>query len=62
MLGPLVNPALPKKNKWPGVFSHELARIYSYLFQESDTQYSVVNDLEGYDEMFAYRRNKSVFF
>lgn len=33
-----------------GVFSHELARIYSYLFQQSDAQYSVVYDLEGYDE------------
>jgi len=49
MLGPLVNPALPKK-QMAGVFSHELARIYSYLFQESDAQYSVVYDLEGYDE------------
>ena len=49
MLGPLVNPALPKK-QLAGVFSHELARIYSYLFQETDAQYSVVYDLEGYDE------------
>ena len=49
MLGPLVNPAQPKK-QLAGVFSHELARIYSYLFQDTDTQFSVVYDLAGYDE------------
>jgi anthranilate phosphoribosyltransferase len=49
MLGPLVNPAKPKK-QLAGVFDHELARIYSYLFQETDTDFSIVYDLNGYDE------------
>jgi anthranilate phosphoribosyltransferase len=49
MLGPLVNPARPKK-QMAGVFDHELARIYAYLFQDSDVQFGIVYDLEGYDE------------
>lgn len=49
MLGPLVNPAKPKK-QLAGVFDHELARIYSYLFQDTDTDFSIVYDLNGYDE------------
>ena len=55
MLGPLVNPALPKK-QMAGVFSHELARIYSYIFQESDAQFSVVYDecsLTGETKVFS---------
>ncbi len=49
MLGPLVNPAKPKK-QMAGVFDHELARIYAYLFQDSDVKFGIVYDLEGYDE------------
>jgi len=49
MLGPLVNPAKPKK-QLAGVFDHELARIYNYVFQDTDTKFSVVYDLNGYDE------------
>ncbi len=49
MLGPLVNPAKPKK-QMAGVFDHELARIYAYLFQDSDVQFGIIYDLEGYDE------------
>lgn len=49
MLGPLVNPAKPKK-QLAGVFDHELARIYNYLFQETDADFSIVYDLNGYDE------------
>lgn len=49
MLGPLVNPAKPKK-QMAGVFDHELARIYAYLFQDTDVEYGVVYDLAGYDE------------
>ncbi len=49
MLGPLVNPARPKK-QMAGVFDHELARIYAYLFQDTDVQFGIVYDLEGYDE------------
>jgi len=50
MLGPLVNPAKPKK-QIVGVFSLELARLYQYLFQEIDLDYSIVYALDGYDEI-----------
>jgi anthranilate phosphoribosyltransferase len=50
MLGPLVNPAFPKK-QLAGVFSLELARLYAYLYQQTDTQFMVVHALDGYDEV-----------
>lgn len=50
MLGPLVNPAKPK-NQLVGVYNLELARIYAYLYQKSDVKYTIVNALEGYDEV-----------
>ncbi|HEY4325815.1 MAG TPA: anthranilate phosphoribosyltransferase [Mucilaginibacter sp.] len=50
MLGPMVNPAKPK-NQLVGVFSLELARIYAYLYQKSDIKYTILNALEGYDEI-----------
>jgi anthranilate phosphoribosyltransferase len=50
MLGPLVNPARPKY-QMVGVFSLELARLYAYLYQKSDTKYTIVHALDGYDEI-----------
>jgi len=50
MLGPLVNPAKPT-NQLVGVYNLELARIYAYLYQKSDIKYTIVNALEGYDEV-----------
>ncbi|GAA4313962.1 anthranilate phosphoribosyltransferase [Mucilaginibacter gynuensis] len=50
MLGPLVNPAKPK-NQLVGVFNLELARVYAYLYQKSDANYTIVNALDGYDEV-----------
>lgn len=50
MLGPLVNPAQPKA-QLVGVFSMELARMYQYLFQEEQKQYTIVHALDGYDEI-----------
>lgn len=50
MLGPLVNPSFPKA-QMAGVFSAELARIYSYLFQQEGKRYAVVYSLDGYDEV-----------
>ena len=50
MLGPMVNPAFPKK-QLVGVFSLELARLYGYLYQQSDKQYCIVHSLDGYDEV-----------
>lgn len=50
MLGPLVNPAKPA-NQLVGVFNLELARVFAYLYQKSTTKYTIVNALEGYDEV-----------
>ncbi len=50
MLGPMVNPSFPKK-QMTGVFSLELARLYAYLFQQTDTDFMVVYALDGYDEV-----------
>jgi len=50
MLGPMVNPAMPK-NQLVGVYNLELARIYAYLYQRSDKKYTILNALEGYDEI-----------
>ena len=50
MLGPMVNPAKPK-NQLVGVFNLELARVYAYLYQKSDMKYTILNALDGYDEV-----------
>ncbi len=50
MLGPMVNPAFPK-NQMVGVFSLELLRMYSYLYQNTDKNYSIIHGLDGYDEI-----------
>jgi anthranilate phosphoribosyltransferase len=50
MLGPMVNPAFPKK-QIVGVFSLDLARVYGYLYQNSDKEYKIVHSLDGYDEI-----------
>lgn len=50
MLGPMVNPSFPQK-QLVGVFSLELARLYAYLYQESDAKFSILHSLDGYDEI-----------
>ncbi|HEX8060913.1 MAG TPA: anthranilate phosphoribosyltransferase [Cyclobacteriaceae bacterium] len=50
MLGPMVNPAFPKR-QLVGVFSLELARQYGYLYQNTDKQFLILHSLEGYDEV-----------
>ena len=50
MLGPLVNPAFPK-NQLTGVFNLELARLYGYLFQKTDQNFTILYALDGYDEI-----------
>jgi anthranilate phosphoribosyltransferase len=50
MLGPMINPSRPKK-QLIGVYSLELARLYNYLYQRSDIQYTIVHSLDGYDEV-----------
>ncbi len=50
MLGPMVNPSFPK-NQMVGVFNLELLRLYGYLYQNTDKNYSIVHALDGYDEI-----------
>ncbi len=50
MLGPLVNPVLPKYQLL-GVYNLPLLRLYNYTYQESPTQFTIVHSLDGYDEV-----------
>lgn len=50
MLGPMVNPACPKK-QLVGVFNLELARLYGYLYQNTDKRFVIVHSLDGFDEV-----------
>ena len=50
MLGPMVNPATPKF-QLVGVFSLEMARIYTYLLQQTGTGFTIIHSLDGYDEI-----------
>ena len=50
LLGPLVNPVFPKYQLL-GVYNLPLLRLYSYTYQQSDTQFAVVHSLDGYDEI-----------
>jgi anthranilate phosphoribosyltransferase len=50
MLGPMVNPAFPKR-QLVGVFSLELARQYGYLYQQTDKDFVILHSLDSYDEI-----------
>lgn len=50
MLGPMVNPAFPKR-QLVGVFSLELARQYGYIYQNTDKHFVILHSLKGYDEV-----------
>ena len=50
MLGPMVNPAFPKR-QLVGVFSLELARQYGYLYQNTDKDFVILHSIDGYDEI-----------
>lgn len=50
MLGPLVNPVIPKYQLL-GVYNLPLLRLYTYTYQESQTRFAVVHSLDGYDEI-----------
>ena len=50
MLGPLVNPASPQY-QLIGVYNLEMARIYNYMLQQTDTAFTIIHSLDGYDEI-----------
>lgn len=59
MLGPMVNPASPK-NQIVGVFDLELARMYGYLYQNTDKKFTVLHALDGYDEISLTGKTKTI--
>ncbi len=59
MLGPMVNPAFPK-NQMVGVFNLELARMYGYLYQNTDKTFTVLHALDGYDEISLTGSTKTI--
>ena len=50
ILGPLVNPAKPKYQLL-GVYNLSLLRLYNFLYQKTNINYSVIHSLDGYDEI-----------
>jgi anthranilate phosphoribosyltransferase len=59
ILGPMVNPSFPK-NQMVGVFNLELLRLYGYLYQNTDKNYSIVHALDGYDEISLTGKTKVI--
>ena len=50
ILGPIVNPIIPKRQVL-GVYDLKMARLYNYIYQESGNDFSIVHSLDGYDEI-----------
>jgi anthranilate phosphoribosyltransferase len=50
MLGPLTNPARPAA-QCTGVFNLQVARLYHYLLEKENKQYTIIHSLDGYDEI-----------
>jgi len=50
ILGPLINPSFPKK-QFLGVYNLEVFRLYGYLNQGTDIDFSIIHALDGYDEI-----------
>jgi anthranilate phosphoribosyltransferase len=50
MMGPLVNPANPTF-RMLGVYNAEMGRMYNYVLQKEKGNFSIVNSLDGYDEI-----------
>ena len=59
MLGPMVNPSFPKY-QMVGVFNLELARIYGYLYQNTDKKFVILHALDGYDEISLTGSTKTI--
>ncbi|MDO9340796.1 MAG: anthranilate phosphoribosyltransferase [Bacteroidales bacterium] len=50
MLGPMVNPSFPR-NQLVGVWNLETARLYNYIYQQTDKNFTIIYSLDGYDEI-----------
>ncbi len=59
MLGPMVNPARPSC-QCVGVFSLKLARLYHFIYQETDKSYCIIHAIDGYDEVSLTKNTKII--
>ena len=59
MLGPMVNPSLPKK-QLVGVFSLQLQRYYKYIYEQEELAYRIVHSMDGYDEISLTEKAKII--
>ena len=50
ILGPLVNHVIPKRQVL-GVYDLKMLRLYHYIYQQNDCNFSIVHSLDGYDEI-----------
>lgn len=50
ILGPMTNPSFPQ-NQLVGVYDLETARLYNYIYQQTDRNYNIIFSLDGYDEI-----------
>lgn len=50
LLGPMVNPSFPH-NQLVGVWNLETARLYHYIYQQTDKNFTILYSLDGYDEI-----------
>ena len=50
ILGPIVNPLIPHRQML-GVYDLKMARLYQYIYQQTQCDFSIVHSLDGYDEI-----------
>lgn len=50
MLGPLVNP-IRNQHMLLGVFNLKMLRMYQYIYQNTNIDFSIVHSIDGYDEI-----------
>lgn len=50
LLGPLVNPSMPK-SQLVGVFDYYVLQLYGELFKDLDIKHCIVHSVDGYDEV-----------
>lgn len=50
IMGPLINPSSPKYQLW-GVYNLEKVRLYDYIAQRINLNYTLVHTTDGYDEI-----------
>lgn len=59
LLGPLISPIRPNY-QCLGVYDLKMMRLYNYIYQNLEIQYSIVHTLDGYDEISLTDRFKVI--